>query len=34
VWENGAATLVDGNEIRAKASEAASRLFGKLESSA
>ena len=34
VWENGTATLVDGNEIRAKASEAASRLFGKLESSA
>ena len=32
VWQNGASTRVDGDEVRAKAAEAAQRLFTKLES--
>ena len=32
VWADGAPTRVDGDEIRAKAAEAATRLFAKLES--
>lgn len=31
VWENGAPTLVDGEEVRAKAGEAAAELFRRLE---
>ena len=31
VWEDGAPTLVDGQEIRAKAAEAAEKLFSKLQ---
>ena len=31
VFANGAATKVDGDEIRAKAAESAQRLFAKLE---
>ena len=32
VWQNGASTRVDGDEVRAKAAEAAERLFARLGS--
>jgi cytosine/adenosine deaminase-related metal-dependent hydrolase len=31
VWADGASTLVDGDEVRAKAAEAAARLFARLD---
>jgi hypothetical protein len=31
IWQSGASTLVNGDEVRAKAAEAAQKLFASLE---